>query len=254
MKGVACKNICTFAQLTTFDEYQFPSSIKTEPKQTDEDGLLQRSSVSLTPELSTIKSPNLAIVKKEAVTPSSSIASSTELPALAKIKKEPISPLLRTNVTDDLKIKTSSSSVNTPNRGTDISSLAIGGTPSTDRLQEAADKITLMSPDAFSSPVSSHQKIKIKKEPMSPSNQASNLSNTNVVTSNASSTLASALNIMSLASAGSSPSREVQDILAESEEQGGITADIVNMRVLNKFGFNDIPENNSFTSFSILFR
>ena len=31
MKGVACKNICTFAQLTTFDEYQFPSSIKTEP-------------------------------------------------------------------------------------------------------------------------------------------------------------------------------------------------------------------------------
>ena len=34
----------------------------------------------------------------------------------------------------------------------------------------------------------------------------------------------------------------------------GITADIVNMTVLNKFGFNDIPENNSFTSFSILFR
>ena len=33
-----------------------------------------------------------------------------------------------------------------------------------DRLQEAADKITLMSPEAFASP-RSHQAIKIKKEP-----------------------------------------------------------------------------------------
>ena len=29
--GGACKNICTFAQLRTFDEYQFPNSIKMEP-------------------------------------------------------------------------------------------------------------------------------------------------------------------------------------------------------------------------------
>ena len=202
-------------------------SIKTEPKPVDEESILQRSAVSLTPELSSIKSPNIALVKKEVVTPNSSIASSSDIPPLSKIKKEPISPMMTTNVTDDLKIKTSSSAANTPNRGTDITNIGIGATPSTDRLQEAADKITLMSPDAFSSPLSSQQTIKIKKEPVSPSNQASNLSNTNVVTSNASSNLAGALNIMSLASAGSSPSREVQDILAESEEQGGITADIV---------------------------
>ena len=29
--AIACKNICTFAQLRTFDEYQFPNSIKMEP-------------------------------------------------------------------------------------------------------------------------------------------------------------------------------------------------------------------------------
>ena len=202
-------------------------SIKTEPKPVDEESILHRSAVSLTPELSSIKSPNIAIVKKEVVTPNSSIASSSDVPPLSKIKKEPISPMMTTNVTDDLKIKTSSSAANTPNRGTDITNVGMGATPSTDRLQEAADKITLMSPDAFSSPLSSQQTIKIKKETISPSHQASNLSNANVVTSNASSNLAGALNIMSLASAGSSPSREVQDILAESEEQGGITADIV---------------------------
>ena len=184
-----------------------------------------RSSISHTPELSSLKSPNIGIVKKEATTPSTASSSDiTEMPPLAKIKQEPsASPLTSINVTDDLKIKTSSSSVNTPNRGADISNLNLTGTPS-DRLQEAADKITLMSPEAFSSP-RSHQAIKIKKEPKSPSLELKDIQRSGTVTSNASSSLATML--MNLASTGSSPSREVQDILAESEEKGGITADIV---------------------------
>jgi hypothetical protein len=180
--------------------------------------------------MSSVKSPNLAtIVKKEVVTPSTASSSDAgEPPALAKIKQEPVTPRSSVNITDDLKIKTSNSNVNTPNRGTEVTSLNLSGTP-TDRLQEAADKITLMSPEAFSSPMS-HPTIKIKKEPLSPSNQ-SHVSSENhrseAVTSNSISTLAGSLNLMNMASAGSSPSREVQDILAESEEQGGITADIV---------------------------
>lgn len=63
--------------------------------------------------------------------------------------------------------------------------------------------------------------------PSNPVNASNEMDRSKVITSNASSMLPSALNIMNFASAGSSPSREVQDILAESEEQGGITADIV---------------------------
>lgn len=192
----------------------------------------ENSSLLTSSELSSLKSPNLANVKKEVASPGTESVSSgvSGMPLLTKVKLEPKSPLATINVTDDLKIKTSSSSVNTPNRGAEISILNLSGTPASGRLQEAADKITLMSPEAFSSPMSQHQTIKIKKEPMSPSNpvNASNeMDRSKVITSNASSMLPSALNIMNFASAGSSPSREVQDILAESEEQGGITADIV---------------------------
>ncbi len=84
--------------------------------------------------------------------------------------------------------------------------------PPAPELSEAANKITLMSPEVFTS--SGVPKIKIKDEPESPS--TAKMIKRGAVAG-----------IMGAASGGSSPSREVQDILGDSEEQGGLTAEIV---------------------------
>ena len=68
-------------------------------------------------------------------------------------------------------------------------------------LKEAADKITLMSPEVFAS-------RKIKEEPISPGDLSKSKKDR------------AGLLIGGLASGGSSPSREVQNILADSEENG----------------------------------
>lgn len=84
------------------------------------------------------------------------------------------------------------------------------GTP-TEELAKAADKITLMSPEVFGAGGTP----KIKEEPPTP---------TDVAPKRGSGVFPS---IVAMASGGSSPSREVQDILGDSEEQGGLGAEIV---------------------------
>ena len=77
-------------------------------------------------------------------------------------------------------------------------------------LDEAAKKITLMSPEVF---VSSDKVVKIKEEPASPMAEAP--------------PKPTSLSFTAMASGGSSPSREVQNILADSEENGGMMNDVV---------------------------
>ena len=77
------------------------------------------------------------------------------------------------------------------------------GTP-TEELKEAADKITLMSPEVFVAP-------KIKEEPVTPTVASEQ--------EQAVPKRGQAMNTVT-ASGGSSPSREVQDILGDTEAEG----------------------------------
>ena len=79
----------------------------------------------------------------------------------------------------------------------------------TEELQKAADKITLMSPEVFGAGATPP---KIKEELLETTVPKRGLAISNLV---------------AMASGGSSPSREVQDILGDSEEQGGLGAEIV---------------------------
>ena len=174
----------------------------------------------------------LSKIKQEPISPFSKIKKEPISP-FANVKQEPMSPLISGNITDDIKIKSSSSSKNTPNRGAEALSQSEQSSD-IDRLQEAADKITLMSPEVFntapkSSPPVPHQNVTIKQEPQSPSDNSANnsviIASPQGVTSNISGGVTSNISVpirqfINLASGGSSPSREVQDILAESEEQG----------------------------------
>merc|ERR1719483_1971289 len=81
-----------------------------------------------------------------------------------------------------------------------------------EELAEAADKITLMSPEVFSAAKSSAPQI--KEEPATPVDVSPPKRG-------------AAIAMAAMASGGSSPSREVQDILGDTEEQGGLGAEIV---------------------------
>ena len=78
----------------------------------------------------------------------------------------------------------------------------------TEELKEAADKITLMSPEVF---VAAPQKI--KEEPVSPPAEKE--------------PVPVPRRGQAVASGGSSPSREVQDILGDTEAEGGLGAEVV---------------------------
>ena len=91
-------------------------------------------------------------------------------------------------------------------------------TTPTEELKEAADKITLMSPEVFGAS-SNSSKPKIKEEPASPIPIPTH----HIKVEEPSVPKRGAI----LISGGSSPSREVQDILGDSEAHGGITGDIV---------------------------
>ena len=80
-----------------------------------------------------------------------------------------------------------------------------------EELAEAADKITLMSPEVFSAAKSSAPQI--KEEPATPVDVSPPKRG-------------AAIAMAAMASGGSSPSREVQDILGDTEEQGGLGAEI----------------------------
>ena len=80
-----------------------------------------------------------------------------------------------------------------------------------EELAEAADKITLMSPEVFSAVKSSAPQI--KEEPATPVDVSPPKRG-------------AAIAMAAMASGGSSPSREVQDILGDTEEQGGLGAEI----------------------------
>ena len=91
-------------------------------------------------------------------------------------------------------------------------------TTPTEELKEAADKITLMSPEVFGASTSA--KPKIKEEPASPIPIP-------IPTHHIKVEEPVPKRGAILISGGSSPSREVQDILGDSEAHGGITGDIV---------------------------
>ena len=82
----------------------------------------------------------------------------------------------------------------------------------TEQLKEAADKITLMSPEVFV-----NAQAKIKEEPVSPI----------AVPAEPDSVPKRGQAMIVTASGGSSPSREVQDILGDTEAEGGLGAEVV---------------------------
>jgi len=81
-----------------------------------------------------------------------------------------------------------------------------------EELAEAADKITLMSPEVFGAAKSNAPQI--KEEPATPVDVSPPKRG-------------AAIALAAMASGGSSPSRGVQDILGDTEEQGGLGAEIV---------------------------
>ena len=98
-----------------------------------------------------------------------------------------------------------------------------GGSPS-NQLKEAANKITLMSPDDFAKPSPQH-KVNIKKE------DTGHAIKDEIMMENLSATSSTAIKEerkrLLVRSGNSSPSREVQDILGDSEEQGGLGAEVI---------------------------
>ena len=86
----------------------------------------------------------------------------------------------------------------------------------TEELKEAADKITLMSPEVFVT--SSSSQIKIKEEPVSPPGETTEKE---IIVQPIRRGQVQAI------SGGSSPSREVQDILGDTEAEGGLGAEVV---------------------------
>jgi len=89
-----------------------------------------------------------------------------------------------------------------------------------DDLKKAAGKITLMSPEAFSTQLIKKE-IVVKAEPTQEEDEDDE--EVEHLTVNAAATASG----MATKSGGSSPSREVRDILGDSEEQGGLGAEIV---------------------------